>query len=245
MPTISNATAQGNRDYQEDRLVIARIPDGTLLAIADGHGGDVVAEYISQNLLRTWLQFDDLETDGDTLIKKVFAALHQDTKHMHSGSTLSLAFIDDTNSNVAVAVLGDSPVMVNTFNGALWLAREHNVRTNLEERGQALSRGGFYAEGYLWKNGAHGLQMSRALGDADLDGILNREPEISVLTLTKPSWLLVASDGLIDPSHLVSGSSYKEIANRLDDGAEAQDLVNLAVRIRTNDNASAIVWRNK
>lgn len=98
---------------------------------------------------------------------------------------------------------------------------------------------------YLWNKVGQqglGLQMTRALGDSRLS-FVSREPEIIVRSLKKPSWILVASDGLIDPTH--QESSFNAIVNLIDAGAEAKELVTRAIKLQTNDNATAVVWRNK
>ena len=249
MKSITHATAQGNRDYQEDRVIVAAVPGGTLLAVADGHGGAEVSEYLRVALVQTWLYMADRNTDGDMLVKKVFASFNEDTRHQHAGSTLSLVFISDDGDHVSVAILGDSPVMIRSAGFGIpgpWIAPEHNARSNAVELAAAKARGAIYDGGYISSHyDGHGLQMTRAFGDVDLDSILSREPEIFSFLLEKPSWVLVASDGLIDPGHKISGLSYQAVADMLDAGSEAKDLVNRAVKMQTNDNASAIVWRLK
>jgi serine/threonine protein phosphatase PrpC len=250
MKSVTHATAQGARNHQEDHLVVATVPDGQLLAVMDGHGGSEVSSILAQRLVPVWMQMSDGETDGDELIKKVFMSLAMETCFLEAGSTMSLVFIGEQADAVAVAVVGDSPVFVKTAGAFPWIAPEHNARDNEKERAAAEKRGGIYLNGYMWNSKGkfsdlgRGLQMTRAFGDADCEFIIG-EPEISVISIQKPAWVLVASDGLIDPTHRNATAEHDAIIDLLNQGAEAKDLVNRAVRLQTNDNATAIVWRNK
>jgi serine/threonine protein phosphatase PrpC len=252
MITTTSATAQGNRTYQEDRIVIAKVPFGTLLAVADGHGGSETSHHLADILASTWTGLYT-KWAGDPVemfLKKVFVDLDAETRFRDAGSTLSVVFVDEIGSKAAVAVLGDSPVIIRQTRvpdpHKTWVSPEHNVRTNMVERAAVQQRGGFCSGGYCFAHYSEkGLQMTRAFGDIELGGILSREPEIFVHELNKPACILVASDGLIDPTHVNGELNYETIVDMLDAGAEAKELVSRAVKMQTNDNASAIVWRNK
>jgi len=84
--------------------------------------------------------------------------------------------------------------------------------------------------------------MSRAFGDGAWGKILNREPEIFVINLGPESFIMVASDGVIDPAH-GSGSSWSEVVGDLMHGDDAQKLVDRALAVPTQDNVTALVWR--
>jgi len=71
------------------------------------------------------------------------------------------------------------------------------------------------------------------------DTVLNREPEIFRLPLGPESFVLVASDGVFDPSHATSQSTV--IADKIENGAGAQELVDAALAVPTNDNVTAIL----
>jgi serine/threonine protein phosphatase PrpC len=238
----TQAITQGNREYQEDRFGIEHLSTGTLIWVADGHGGEGVSQYVQDNLRRIWIAVDN--NNRIDQIKSVFSQLHNETWDFDEGSTLSLAFI--SKDTVYVAVLGDSPVIVKadvvTFKGP-----DHNARSNAAERGSAEARGGYYVNGYMWQRTerlsgdvSQGLQMTRALGDTKLK-FLNREPEIFFCPFGRPGdYVLVATDGVIDPSHNNS-SETNVIAGLIEGGAGAHDLVARAAKIPTNDNATAIL----
>ena len=85
--------------------------------------------------------------------------------------------------------------------------------------------------------------MSRALGDADLDKVLSREPGVYSEPLGPDSWVLLATDGVFDPAHEGAygpRDAAEQISAQL---ITAQVIVNDAVNRRTGDNATAILVR--
>lgn len=241
---ISLAQARGSRSYQEDTFGIERLFAGTLVWVADGHGGEETSQYVRHNILNTWITKDN--DNKEEQIKGTFAALHEATKDIDAGSTLSLAYI--TRSTVHVAVLGDSPVLVSA-DGQNYVGPDHNARSNEKERKAAIDRGAIYSGGYVclpqasyggFIDAGPGLQMTRALGDSHLK-FLNREPEIRVLSFgNHGDFVLVASDGLVDPSHH-NNAEIDVIAGLIEAGAEAPELVTRATKLPTGDNVTAIL----
>jgi serine/threonine protein phosphatase PrpC len=125
------------------------------------------------------------------------------------------------------------------------VSEEHNVRTNLREREAAIARGGEYGEGYLFKPGSvGGLQMSRALGDNYLEGVLSREPATDVFRIGAKSIVIVASDGVFDPNHKESPEVVAcELVGLAQKGHTAPEL--LATRKGFRDNATLLLWQTK
>ena len=254
---ISDATSLGRRDYQEDRLLTSTMEQGTLLAVFDGHGGSEAAEMCDEYFPGL---FDDAigqpSVDSPTAIRIAFADMAKMTNDLASGSTASIAYIPwNKTANpwtidiVWVAILGDSPVITKSTVGETRVSPEHNVRTNLVERAVAVQRGGTYNGGYLFdyagRNGMYGqgLQMARAFGDRDLSRVLSREPEMYSVSLGPGSYILVATDGLVDPGHREPEAALKAITELIDGGADAQALVDYAIAVPTYDNATAILAR--
>jgi serine/threonine protein phosphatase PrpC len=237
----THATTQGRREYQEDRFGVEKFTTGTLIWVADGHGGEEASQYVHDHIRTVWRSKDN--DDRKQQIKWVFENLNLNTREMEAGTTLSLAFI--TKDLIYVAVLGDSPVIIRTGTTS-FIGPDHNARSNKAERIMAEERGGIYANGYIWNDTGDlgkGLQMTRALGDVDLAKILNREPEISVLPFGQEGdFTLVATDGVLDPSHY-DANEVEVISGLIEKGDEAYDLVSRAVKIPTNDNATAILAR--
>jgi len=240
---ISAASEKGKRPYQEDSFVVHETPEGWLLAVFDGHGGGEASERcvtIVSEVFDT-VRKTVLVANLENIIREVFHVLNTEVEDFIAGTTASLVFIPENGKEAVVGILGDSPVFIQKRDGNLWLSPEHNVRTNDDERHAVQERGGFVSgDGYLFAfNSRCGLQLSRALGDREFSKVLNREPEIFRIPLSDDSFVLVASDGLFDPSHASCPS--REIGKEIGDGADAAALVERAVKKPTHDNATAIL----
>jgi len=229
---ISTDTEQGKRYHQEDRIVYDL--DIELFAIIDGHGGDVTADIIAHNVVGAYKA-------SNNSFMHTFAALHKMTQNQYSGAAVSLVKLNKEHTQAHVAVLGDCPVIIGSWN-QLSISPEHNVRSNLAERESVTKNGGFYSNGYAFASySGNGLQMSRSLGDVGLSRILNRVPEVYSVNLNQNSFILLATDGLFDPSHM--NADVKPIIQLIKEGATAYDLVKDALIRDTGDNVSAILIR--
>jgi len=236
---VTFATQQGPRAYQEDRVYYhdAVIEKWKLLAVMDGHNGAGVSDFCARNLHK---YFPAENVDLEEKLRLLALNLNQATRRLTAGSTLSAVIIPYDKSVVSVAILGDSPVIVLDEGGKIHVSPEHNVRTNIKERKAAESRGGYYdSSGYICF-GDHAIQLSRALGDSDFGDVLLREPEI--YTVNNPVWVLIASDGLLDPGHKNMKKLLKDIEKLARDNANADTLIAWAEKRGLEDNATAIVW---
>lgn len=245
------ATNRGNREYQEDRYLACSVAKGKekgwLLAVMDGHSDSAeVAEICEKNALTHFLAFLGSGREYDDLFFKkilrlVIGKLHKETKKMSSGSTISLVYISETQEKVFVAVLGDSPVIVKTGKRT-WISPEHNIRTNDRENIRVTRRGAAYNHGYMVNpRTGHGLQLTRALGDSEFDKFLGRRPQVFSKKLDKSSFVLVASDGLMDPGHDTKDTD--SIVEMVESGKTACDLVRDALERQTGDNVTVVLWR--
>ena len=114
-------------------------------------------------------------------------------------------------------------------------------------RGAVISGGYVYPRqadrgGYSWHIAGPGLQMTRALGDAELDSVLDRTPDVYSVPLG--DFVLVASDGLFDPAHAVSvNDTEMQLAMTVDVGGNATDIVG-SVR-QPKDNITAVLWTRR
>ncbi|MBM3261591.1 protein serine/threonine phosphatase 2C family protein [Candidatus Kaiserbacteria bacterium] len=244
---VSNAQTCGPHEAQED--VVVNISHHTgggtirLIGILDGHRGKDTAIRVSKMISE---DFDFNAADPAQELRRVVAQAVEDTRNRDSGSTLSLAHIDEARQIVTIAVLGDSPIIVVDGEKVVHRSIDHNVRTNRIEREAAIARGAFYSNGYICLDAfsAASLQLSRALGDRLFDPILSREPDIGVFRIGAQSVVIVGSDGMFDPSHCDDSTKIaeeilacvrtRESASAVLTGREAQGL---------EDNASLIVWR--
>jgi serine/threonine protein phosphatase PrpC len=130
--------------------------------------------------------------------------------------------------------------------GKIHIGPDHNIRTSARARAAAQRRGGVFCAGYL-EDPQHpgvGLQMARSLGDADLARVLCREPEIESIASGSHGIVLVGTDGLFGPIVENQGETLARLLALIREGADAEPIVQDAIRRRTGDNATAIVWRN-
>jgi serine/threonine protein phosphatase PrpC len=245
---ITHATAQGKRDYQEDRYKIDVTNDGILLAVFDGHGGAETSEFCEKNLLGAF----NAVADNPSLpfirdkVWGIFDRLRIRTRENHDGSCVSIVFIPSSLDRAYVGILGDSPVIIKTKDGEYWHSPEHNVNSNPAEVKRLQGLGATVYGGYAYAPNsgfsASGLQLTRSLGDSEFSSILSREPEIFEIPLGLGSFVLVGSDGLFDPSHK-SSANASTIVELIEKGATAGNLVNHALSIPTEDNATSILLR--
>ena len=233
---ISKATAKGARSYQEDRYLVFSTIMGTYLGVWDGHGGAECAALCAKVLPSI--------LTNDPSLSYALDELNKMTRTMRAGSTASLVFIPKDEHRVEIAVLGDSPVIAKLADGSIFVSEEHNVRTNMAEADAAIARGGFVNSGYLFASySGNGLQMTRSLGDYELDSVLSREPEVFSHVLGKDSWVLVCSDGAVDPGHIDAKDSIDSIVALVEAGGDAQEIVERALAAKTGDNVTAILVR--
>ena len=84
-----------------------------------------------------------------------------------------------------------------------------------------------------------GLQMTRALGDKALNNIIDRTPDVYTLPLGR--FVLLATDGLFDPSHVADVKTTAEsMASGIAEGDDASTL--LHKKRPYADNATAVLW---
>jgi serine/threonine protein phosphatase PrpC len=235
---VSVASSIGARSYQEDFHVYHGFTENCLIGVMDGHDGKSVAKFCCDEIGNLFPI--DIIDQPETALKILISELNKRTEKLEAGSTISLALIFQ--NRVTVAVLGDSPVMVLDKHGQFHISPEHNVRSNKKERRAAELRGGIYEGGYLFtKFGDRGVQLSRVLGDAYLGEVISREPE--KYTVHNPIWVMVASDGILDPGHNNTSAMAKEVKILAEKNSSAKDLLAWAEKRGLEDNATAVVWR--
>jgi len=223
--------------------------EGLILAVMDGHGGAECSEKLEQHFCEVWDTVYSAEKTPELLFRELFDKFDILTSDMEMGSSMSVVFIPKANTGketkAHVAVLGDSPVLIQHPDGTWMIGPEHNVRTNIAERQAAIQRGGYYSpNGYIcYGPEGHGLQMSRAFGDRDLGKVLSRIPEVYSVDLG--DWALVGSDGLLSPGHDETYlAMIQEVVKMIEEqDVNAEELVNYAVAVPTGDNVTAILWR--
>ena len=244
---VTQFSKKNLRNYQEDRSFFKIYKNGdSLLGVFDGHGGCGVADYAATHAASFFTTMrKEFKKDSEIALKMLFQKLVEKTKETSSGSTATIVLV--RNDLATVGVLGDSPAIIKTASGDLWHSPEHNVRTNVKECIAAEARGGRISpNGYLfdrYQYQGEGLQMSRALGDRHLNNVLDREPEICQVPINNQSWILVCSDGLIDPSHMNANAASSIITAIDGTSITAEELVELASATQKYDNSTAVLMR--
>jgi len=75
------------------------------------------------------------------------------------------------------------------------------------------------------------------------NSVLSRQPDIYSVRVNKDSFIIVASDGAFDPGHYDFKKSAEAVVKLVEAGADAQTIVDRAVKLPTGDNVSAIIAR--
>jgi serine/threonine protein phosphatase PrpC len=239
-------SAQGDRPEQQDRFVARELPGGALFfAVMDGHGGAQTADLLARDAAAVFETALAERRDPVLALRETVRRLTDITAPENAGSTLSMVYIPAHAERAYAAVLGDSPVLIKDPKGVPRISPLHNARSNPQECESAVARGARYVEGYLEdpEVPGHGLQLSRALGDRALTRILNRDPEVYSVPLGKPSWVLLATDGVLDSFEEDLEEQLRRLADEVESGRDAQAVAEAAVRRGTGDNVTVIVWR--
>jgi len=259
---ISSSTEKGSCLLQEDRFLIHPYSfnnnfGGILLAVMDGYNGPEVAELCRKYIPKLFNpnDFGDVK-DSLRRLAPNLNRLAEETSHMgtSSGSCISIACIPRSLKHVFMVSIGDTRIVVRNRYGQFFVSPEHNVRTNKEERNAAKKRGGVYENEYIWipQSLAHdrkpkGRQISRAIGDVQMGNVISHEPHIYSLPIGPESAVLIASDGLFDPSHgktfqrnllsICRGIIFEENAKQLILRSKNEQGGNL------RDNTTVVIWR--
>ncbi|MDD5086003.1 MAG: PP2C family serine/threonine-protein phosphatase, partial [Candidatus Omnitrophica bacterium] len=248
-----NAIRGGGEDrYVSERLLLKDVPHGCgqLLALMDGHGSKGVSSYIANRLGGLFpLYMKYYNGDLKEVLGAVFGKLKLELKHSKDGSTAIIVYVPDDELRAYIGFIGDSFAVIEDKNGKVVTNQVHNIRYNPAERGKALSergaillkdsKGGDYIGR---KVGGTGLQLSRTLGVASLDGIVGRDHDFYIVDIKPGSLIALASDGLLcdDPS-LPYVDQVRLFVKRLKSGASPKEIVKAAAS-ETGDDATLIMW---
>jgi len=270
---LSSFAAEGRRKYQEDRHLTATTPEGTLLAVFDGHGGAQVSEAANEALCGIWDEVlansgmtvrctnhtDDPKTCNviadtihiPTIIQEVFRKLDEKTNFLPSGSTASIVFIpfnkegDWNATKIAyVAILGDSPVIIRDKDGKINISPEHNVRSNVTERNRCMSRGGVVDNGYVFKDFYSSHGIQMSRALGDTDLVPVITREPEVYSVELgPKSWAMVATDGVFDPGHESMDGVDDVAQMIDGGCNAEAIVDRALKIPTGDNVTVILWR--
>eukprot|EP00301_Raphidiophrys_heterophryoidea_P007408 c1286_g1_i2.p1 GENE.c1286_g1_i2~~c1286_g1_i2.p1 ORF type:complete len:334 (+),score=82.33 c1286_g1_i2:418-1419(+) len=191
----------------EDRF-IAEVNFGTaseskqsIFGVFDGHGGELAAQYCTDNIPVHIRSSKVLQTDPALALKQAFERTDQDfctlasNEFLDDGSTAVVAYIKD--NVVWCANAGDSRCILSRGAIAIPLSDDHKPNRP-DERQRISDCGGFVKFLGVWRTQGI-LAVSRAIGDLSLKRFVIPTPEIIRLELTdKDEFIVLASDGVWD-----------------------------------------------
>lgn len=107
--SLTQATAKGNRPYQEDRSFTLETPEYLAFGVLDGHGGDHCATFCSQALPAA-IERQSTMFEFSQVLRDVFSTVNEATKRFDDGCAASVVIIDKVRNQAHIAILGDAPV---------------------------------------------------------------------------------------------------------------------------------------
>ncbi|XP_067935973.1 protein phosphatase 1K, mitochondrial-like [Watersipora subatra] len=171
-------TTIGKRQAQEDRHLVKTLDDGSIvLAVFDGHGGSLAAEYtakhmssvLESNLANNLKISDALEKTFIEINSKLLEHIKKRKieKERYSGTTATVCLIRD-NIHLHTASAGDSRALLCRRSVAEPLTSDHHPDREDEKERIQKEGGGIVSNslGQLLVNGR--LAMTRSIGDFDL-----------------------------------------------------------------------------
>lgn len=212
----------------EDKCICCS--DSNVYGIADGHGGPAAAKLCRDHICASKLSFDSNE------LIDLFHELHTQCLKLpcNSGASLTICMINDDESSVLCANVGDVLAMIITPTSYYWITTSHRLQDNPSERMRVSDRVQFLCQSgrpvgppRLFPGG---LSCSRTIGDANVPGTAC-VPDITYSqNLQDDDIMLIASDGLWDTMSLrkiidvtratrCAKSVISSVSNRLADDA--------------------------
>jgi len=230
---ISHIGARGNN---EDNLLVMKLPDAYLLAVADGLGGHNAGEVASLMAVETLKEVFEREywngmrdEEVKKLLEKAHKLAHERIKENATGeregmgTTLVTAFL--RNGKVIVANTGDSRAYLIRDGKIFERTKDHSLVQEMLDKGEITEE---EAKRHPMKN-----IITKALG-------IDFGVDLYEWELRKGDVLLLSSDGLHD---YVEEEKIAEIAcSGRTSGEIAKRLIEEALPV-TKDNVTVVVWK--
>jgi len=251
---VGVATHEGRRSYQEDRYRVVQLrPDLLYLAVFDGHGGSLCAEYCEEHFERHILHHLDREEDMLVVLDKSFHDVNRSferwytskKKHLgrasSSGSTATIGLLQD-NYTLHLGHCGDSRAILCRDNEARSLTKDH-CASDPDEAARIKGSGGRVITDSIGRTMVNNrLAMSRSIGDLELKkyGVTAR-PELRSVRIKhgKDQFLALTSDGI---NFVMRDEEVVDCINKCEGAKEgAARLVDQTLLYSCEDNATAIV----
>ncbi len=267
-PAVDTYQAIGERQEQQDRYLVSNLRDGLLLMIADGHNGTGASSLLAENTTQIyseeraalvaedpdWTRWGLPASKERQVIRRTIKRLIELTDNEHSGSTLTLAFLQlgfrirdrSLRLRAHVGQMGDSIFAFSSRPGALAMPPLHSVKLNAkdaaairqrykDEKGKPCQQSQMYL--YTGESGV-GLAVTRALGDKAYT--LIRAPEIKTFEADPDHALvLLASDGMLNSEE----DMREQVRNTIAHLREGMPLQELGEKHRIQDNITMLAVR--
>ncbi|XP_004965510.1 probable protein phosphatase 2C 56 isoform X2 [Setaria italica] len=213
-----------------------------LFGVFDGHGGNLAAEYLKDNLFKNLMKQPEFLTDTKLAISRGFLETDGDILE-----TISSSFRDDGSTALAavligkhlyVANVGDSRAVASKASKAVPLSKDHKPNRK-DERKRIEDAGGVVIWDDTWRVGGI-LAMSRAFGNRMLKEYVIAKPDIQEEEVNSDlEYLILATDGLWD----VVRNEDAVALLKAEDGpqAAAVKLTEIAYSRHSADNITCIV----
>ena len=213
---ISSLTDQGGREYQEDRIRVFEVAGRLVVVVADGHGGEGVADYLVKEMPTVFEQVSFESLEGPSYARhffELFVRLDESiarsvTPCAQVGSTLTITCIGK--DQIVSANCGDSMAMVvghekvgrekvgrDSERGKTWsrlISVEHKAGSEVE----AIERRGGHVFTIDMPRVMGSLNLSRSMGDFALKPFIIPCPHVAKLPAAEVSFVFVATDGVWD-----------------------------------------------
>lgn len=227
----------GRRENNEDNILILKLPDSYLLAVADGLGGHNAGEVASQIAVDNLKEVFEHEykkgmrdEEVKNLLKKAYEKAHKRIKKNATGerrgmgTTLVMAFVRD--GEAIIANTGDSRACLIRKGAIVARTKDHSLVQELLDKGEITEK---EAKKHPLRN-----IITKALG-------INLDIDLYEWKLEKGDVLLLSSDGLHD---YVDDSRIAEIASKEKSAEEiVRKLIEEALPV-TRDNVTVVVWKS-
>ncbi|KAL6876454.1 hypothetical protein ACP4OV_013026 [Aristida adscensionis] len=202
--TCGYSSFKGRRPTMEDcyDIKLTKVSGQTvnLFGVFDGHGGNLAAEYLKENLFKNLLKHPEFLTDTKLALRITFLETDEDILEISSpfrddGSTALTAVL--IGNRLYVANVGDSRAVASKAGKAVPFSKDQkpnrkDEKKRIEDAGGVVIWDGTYRVGGI-------LAMSRAFGNRLLKQYVEAEPEIQEEEVGNDlEYLILATDGLWD-----------------------------------------------
>ncbi|KAK3133816.1 hypothetical protein QOZ80_6AG0541470 [Eleusine coracana subsp. coracana] len=236
----------GMRSTMEDcyDIKLTKIDGQTvdLFGVFDGHGGNLAAEYLKENLFKNLMKHPEFLTNTKLAIRRTFLEINEDilnivcNTYRDDGSTALSAVL--IGQHLYVANVGDSRAIAIKSGKAVPLSKDHKPNLK-DERNRIENAGGFVSNDDTWRVGGI-LAMSRAFGNRILKKYVKPEPDIQELEVSSDlEYLVLATDGLWDAVRNQDAISILKAEDKPQ--AAAVKLTETAYSRKSMDNITCIV----